>query len=441
MTMSRNSIFALATPFAKSGVAIVRVSGPQAKSALAQLTGDIGWAPNLARYATLRAPDGHIIDKCPALFFENPKSFTGEDVVEFHIHGSLSVIRELLDILAAMDGLRPAEPGEFTRRAFLNGKMDLLEAEGLADLIDAETPAQKTQAFSQMQGNMSRYYDDLRTHMVQCLALLEAYIDFPDEEIPDSVLTDLSIRIVELQKTIKNALADGKKGEKLREGVHIAIIGAPNVGKSTLLNLITRKNAAITSPKAGTTRDIIEVSVTISGFPVIFSDTAGLRETDDEIEKEGVRRALARAGEAEITLVVLDATKLDNTDNFIEKQATDKSIFVINKCDISSKPHHDNSAVLISAKTGQGVDDLLDILDKRISGIFSSSLPPVITRIRHRALLEDALHYLERFSPDKPIELACEELRSASLAVGRITGKIQVDDVLDVVFRQFCIGK
>jgi len=440
--MSKDTIFALATPFAKSGVAVIRLSGPRAKQTLAILTHHIDWTPNVARYSRFSKPGGEAIDSGLALFFQSPKSFTGEDVAELHLHGSIGVIKDMLEVLAAMDGLRHAEPGEFTRRAFLNGKMDLLEAEGLADLIEAETGAQKAQALAQMQGIASRYYEDIRGQMVRALALLEAYIDFPDEEIPESALTEANGTVAALKNTLRTTLADNRQGEMLREGIRVVILGAPNVGKSSLLNALARKDAAIVSPTPGTTRDVIDVYLNIGGFPVILTDTAGIRDTCDAIEKEGVRRAMKHAGEADITLVMLDATEPQNADENIMAQVTKKSIVIVNKCDlIDPSGKNQDGKLYVSARTGQGLADVIAAMENKISQLFTSHLTSVITRARHRELLEDSLDSLERFSTDKPLELACEELRQAAVSIGRITGKIAVDDVLDVVFRQFCIGK
>jgi tRNA modification GTPase len=447
-----DTVFALATPLAKSGVAVVRVSGTRAKQILAALTNKIDWTPNHAAYVTFQTPDNSIIDKGLALFFQAPRSFTGEDVVELHVHGSLGVIRELLEVLGRFPGLRPAEPGEFTRRAYSNGKMDLLGAEALADLIAAETPAQKIQALAQMQGDASRYYEQLRKQTVECLALLEAYIDFPDEDIPESVLSDVATRIHTLKITLKDTLADNHRGERLREGIRVVILGEPNVGKSSLLNALSRKEAAIVSHQAGTTRDAIEVHLNLGGFPVILVDTAGVRETKDEIEEEGVRRAITHAENADIVLVLLDAERANANTSGITRNITEKSIIVINKCDLfrhtggSRYPElypgfRQGDIIQISAKTGQGIDVLLKTLENRISNLFSSGLSNIITRNRHRRLLESALYNLEQFSLDKPLELACEMLRAAAQDIGRITGKIAVDDVLDVVFKSFCIGK
>ncbi len=439
--MTNRTIFALATAPAKSGVAIIRISGKGAAPALEKLTGAPCPAPNFAKYSVIRHPtSGTVIDHGLALYFKAPHSFTGEDVVELHLHGSLAVIRELLDVLSGLDGLTPAEPGEFTRRAFLNGKLDLTQAEGLADLIDAGTHAQKTQAMRQMAGAMSAFYNDIRDKTIKCLALLEAYIDFPDEEIPESVLAEWRQTIINLQKTIAAALADHRRGEALREGLSIVIIGAPNAGKSSLLNLMAKRDAAIVSHHAGTTRDVIEVQMDIAGYPVILMDTAGLRESDNEIEEEGIRRARARAGQADIKLALFDASKLPEMDAHTKELLDDNSIVIISKCD-TSKLQTPHSTLRLSTKTGEGVDTLLSLIEQKVTAFFAGEGATLVTRARHRALLSEAELLLSAALSDKPLELSCEELRRASLAIGKITGKIALDDVLDVIFRDFCIGK
>ncbi|MCE2927584.1 MAG: tRNA uridine-5-carboxymethylaminomethyl(34) synthesis GTPase MnmE [Rickettsiales bacterium] len=456
--MSTDTIFALATPHAKSGVAILRISGDKALSTLIQLTGKTNWQPNMAVYCHFSSPTPNPeslipIDTGLAIYFAAPRSFTGEDVVELHLHGSLAILREMLSVLSAMHGLRHAEAGEFTRRAFMNGKMDLLEAEGLADLIEAETLEQKRQSQAQMRGEMSRHYEALRTRMITLLANLEAYIDFPEEEIPESVVDSLKDNINQLVISISQALDDGKRGERLREGLTIAIIGAPNAGKSSLLNLLAGRDAAIVSPQAGTTRDVIEIHKEISGFPVTFLDTAGLRQTTDFIEEEGVRRARQRAEAADLKLIIFDATQ--PMDEESRGLIDDNSLIVMNKIDIShprdlssealakeeSRDPDRSRTILISCQTSEGIDDLLSSLTTRISQLYNPERLPLITRARHRQLLETAKGHLLRIQLKAPLELTCEELRRAALCLGKITGKISVDDVLDVVFSTFCIGK
>ncbi|MDX2113851.1 MAG: tRNA uridine-5-carboxymethylaminomethyl(34) synthesis GTPase MnmE [Alphaproteobacteria bacterium] len=461
MTLFSDTIFALATPLAKSGVAIIRISGKLALPTLIQLTGKTSWQPNLATYCTFFSPMPNAqspiqIDTGLALYFAAPKSFTGEDVVELHLHGSLAVIREMQTVLSEIPGLRHAEAGEFTRRAFMNGKMDLLEAEGLADLIEAETLQQKRQSQAQMQGEMSRYYESLRTQMVRALAHLEAYIDFPEEEIPESVIISLKDDIHQMVNNITAALDDGRRGERLREGLTIAIIGAPNAGKSSILNRLAGRDAAIVSPLAGTTRDVIEIHKEIAGFPVTFLDTAGLRDAADSIEEEGVRRARQRAAGADLKLIVFDAGQPMDSES--RGQIDANSLIILNKIDChpgkfcSSKIYPGSSkaksqetfgveTINISALTGEGMDVLMASITMFIQQKYHTSESILITRARHRELLETAKAHLLRIQLDAPLELTCEELRRGAVCLGKITGKISVDDVLDVVFSTFCIGK
>jgi tRNA modification GTPase len=440
---STDTIFALATPPGKSGVAIVRLSGRQSLSVLQFLTRLVDVTPRMAHYAAFYVPStDDVIDRGIAMYFQAPNSFTGEDVAEFHLHGSVAVIKQCLETLGAIHGVRLAEPGEFSRRAFINGKMDLLEAEGLADLINAETPAQKNQAIRQMQGDLSDYFDDLRKRIIYCLAQLEAYLDFPDEDIPESVLEKTADEITALQNTIKQALDDQHRGERVRDGIHIVILGAPNVGKSSLLNALAKREAAIVSARAGTTRDVIEIHMDMAGYPVVIADTAGLRETEDDIEKEGVRRALKRAGEADIRLVLFDGAAWPKIDKAGEGVSSHNTLKIINKIDLCrDKDGLPDDMLAISTKTGQGIDLLIEKLETRIVTFFTSQAAPFITRQRHRNLLKKCAESLEKSLNPGPLELRCEELRQAAVAIGKITGKIEVDDVLDVIFREFCIGK
>lgn len=435
---SNDTIFALATPPGKSGVAIIRISGQGALSTLQQLSGKQEWLPNQLTFTVIRHASS-VIDRAMAVYFQAPKSFTGEDVAELHVHGGLSIIRELLAVLHSFSGLRMAEPGEFTKRAFLNGKMDLLEAEGLGDLIEAETPAQRSQALRQMGGSLSILYEQLRKQIVEALAHLEAYIDFPDEEIPEAVLQGLANEVRGVMATIEAALADHSRGERLREGINIIILGAPNAGKSSLINHLSGRDVAIVSATAGTTRDMIEVHLNIAGYSAILVDTAGIRDTCDEIEGEGVKRALARAENADIKLVLLDGGAGDADS---EKLIDDNTIVIATKSDLSSSPtsHHQKS-ISISTHTGQGIPELLAAIETKVISFFMSNESVMITRPRHRMALTKAHSHLNASLTPLPLELQCEELRLAAGAIGQITGKIAVDDVLDVVFSQFCIGK
>ncbi|MGE3714722.1 MAG: tRNA uridine-5-carboxymethylaminomethyl(34) synthesis GTPase MnmE [Alphaproteobacteria bacterium] len=437
-----DTIFALSTPLARSAVAVIRVSGPSSLATLQTLTGKKEFSHGMASYCAF-SDDAHIIDRGLALFFAGPKSFTGEDCAELHLHGSLASIRHMIDVLSRMDGLRLAEPGEFTRRAYLNGKMDLLEAEGLADLIDADSSEQKRQAMEQMAGSGSKYYHELRDRIIRVLAHLEAYIDFPDEDIPESVLDGLGGQICEISALITQTLADSHRGERLREGFNVVILGAPNAGKSSLLNRLSGKDAAIVSHTAGTTRDVIEVSLDLNGFPVNLIDTAGLRESIDEIEEEGIRRARERASHADLKLILFDGT-LSKMDISLLGMAQEHDIIVMTKADQGMSQLPDisikNHILSVSSITGQGTDGLLAAITKTISKTVGAGQPAIITRARHRQMLEQARGHLNAWNTRLPLELACEELRQAAVAIGKITGKIQVDELLDVIFKQFCIG-
>ena len=441
---STDTILALATAPIKSGVAVLRISGPRAHESLA-LLGVTTPTPRVATLATLRHPaTGEPIDSALVLTFTAPHSFTGEHVVELHTHGSRAVIATLLAVLSAADGFRLAEPGEFSRRAFLNNRMDLTQAEGLADLIDAETATQARQATRQMQGETGKIYDGLRGRILRTLALLEAYIDFPDEEIPESVMDEVNQGIHALTQQIADLLEDGRRGERLREGIEIVIIGPPNAGKSTFLNTIAKRDIAIVSPEAGTTRDMLELHLDLGGYPVTLIDTAGLHEgkggTLGEVEAEGIRRARARASNAELVLRLFDInTNPEQHPDILAIQAKD-SITLFTKSDTAHAPRKPN-ILAVSAHTGEGVDAVLDRITTHIRSRYEGAGNALITRQRHRAALESCLAHLRRFTPDAPLELNGEELRLAARALATITGTITIDDVLDIVFSSFCIGK
>lgn len=432
-----HTIYALATPPGKSGVAILRVSGPAALACVRDLGIAQPLEPRIATMLTLKDADT-VLDHALGLYFKAPHSFTGEDVVELHVHGSRAVVNAVLHALSKNTMLRVAEAGEFSKRAFLNGKLDLAQAEGLADLIDAETTAQHAQAMRQFTGSNSKLFEELRSRMLQPLALLEAYIDFPDEEIPESVLADVNARISALKDNLAQLLDDGHIGEKIRDGIEIVILGAPNAGKSSLLNALARRDVAIVSDIAGTTRDMIEVHLDINGYPVTLVDTAGLRETEDAIEKEGVSRARKRAENAALKLLLVDSVTNTESDNKKWIDDSKNTLIIHTKNDLQKAPA---GTLSISTETGDGIEQLIATLREKILNEIGEAPSPLITRARHRESLERALLALTRFSTDTPLELQCEELRIASHAVGKITGKIDVEDVLDVVFSTFCIGK
>lgn len=437
-----HTIFALASAPGRAGIAVFRVSGPHARDVFAMLCRCDVPQPRYATRVEVREPGNDAaIDDGIALWFPAPRSFTGEDVVELQLHGGRASVVATLDLLARLPESRLAEPGEFTKRAFEHGKLDLTAAEGLADLVDAETEAQRRQARRQLQGELGRLYEDWRARLLRNLAHLEAEIDFVEEDLPDDATAGLRAEISRLIKEIDAHLADRRRGERLRDGVSIAILGAPNVGKSSILNALAKREAAIVAARAGTTRDVIEVHLDLGGYPVILADTAGLRESPDEIEAEGIRRARARAAEADLKLVVFDTSQIS-----IDRQTTDlideDTIVVANKADLGPAPVLAGVQPLpVSAKTGDGLTALMARLEAEVSRRFDTLGAPVITRSRHRAALVDCRESLTRALAASEAELLAEDLRLAARALGRITGRVGVEDVLDVIFRDFCIGK
>ena len=441
MLNDKKTIFALATPPGKSGVAIIRVSGPDAFSCLNSLTNASSIKPRNAVLRDLINPTtNQLIDKAVILTFPGPNSFTGEDVLELHIHGSRAVINLLIKILADFTNFRLANPGEFSKRAFLNGKMDLTAAEGLADLIEAETLVQQQQAMRQMQGGLANLYDDWKHRLIHILALIEAYLDFPEDDIPEYVIEEVNNEVALLSKNITTHLNDNHRGEILRRGIYVAILGAPNVGKSSLLNYLAKRDVAIVSSIAGTTRDVIEVNLDLGGYPVTIADTAGIRESQDLIEKEGINRALRRAEDADIKIVIIAEGDQSSFSPEILSLIDGDSIVLINKIDKGSNIKMPN-AIEISVKQNIGLDLMLEKLSAIIAEKFSPSSDPLITRERHRHYLNNCLESLNCFSLDNPLELACEDLRLAARALGQIVGVIDVEMILDEIFIKFCIGK
>lgn len=437
-----STIYALASAPGRAGVAVFRLSGPAALQALVFLGVGKPLEPRKATLVKLITPGAFtLIDTALALYFPAPHSFTGEEVVELHTHGSRAVIRLLLEALAACPGLRMAEAGEFARRAFRNGKLDLAQAEGLADLIEAETASQHAQAMRQLGGTLSARVEGLRQAILEPLALMEAYIDFPEEEIPDAVLREATQRVEALRREVAALLDDGGVGEKIREGLEIVILGPPNAGKSSLLNALAKREAAIVSAEAGTTRDLIEVPMEIAGYAVTLVDTAGLRAHAPQIEAEGMRRALARAEHAEITLRLCDVTTIAESCSELKAQMDNNTLVLATKSDLAPLPVLPFSALPVSTRTGAGMEAFLAALRAMIEQRMDKVASPLITRARHRAALQEALQGLARFRAGGALELACEDLRAAAVAIGKMTGKIQVDDVLDLVFSRFCIGK
>jgi tRNA modification GTPase len=436
-----DTIYALASGQGRAGIAVVRVSGPQAFESLSLLT-DQKFQTRMATLSKLINPnDQSVIDEAVIITYENPNSYTGEDTVEYNIHGGVAVRESLFSVLSKMNGHRMAEPGEFTRRAFENGRMDLTQAEAVADLIHAETESQKQLALNQMGGALFNLYQSWATDLVRALAYAEAQIDFADEDLPDDEVKAHVIPVLQnVSCEILAHLNDGNKGEILREGLKIAIIGAPNAGKSSLINALAKRDVAIVSDTAGTTRDVLEVHLNINGVPVIFYDTAGLREeTQDNIEQIGINRAKEKASQADFKILLFDATKEMDKETLSFKD--DKSVIVMNKIDLH-KIDFEQDALSISAKTGEGLNNLIAYVSRETEALMDDiGSSPILTRSRHREALEDAVSHITRAEKGFSHDMIAEDIRLAVRAIGRITGKTDVEDLLDIIFRDFCIGK
>lgn len=440
-----DTIYALATAPGRAGIAVIRVSGPAARQSLAALTRKPLPAPRKAALYTLTDPQGgRPLDHALVLSFAAPASFTGEDVVEYHLHGSPAVVRMLLAALAAQPGHRMAQPGEFTRRGFENGKMDLTAAEAIADLINAETEAQQMQALAQLEGSLATLYEGWGRDLARALAHLEADIDFPDEDLPEGVGAAVMPVLKDLSAAIAAHLDDNRRGEILRDGVQVAVIGAPNAGKSSLVNALAQRDVAIVSEHAGTTRDVIEVHLNLGGYPVVLADTAGLRpdqlsnDAHGAIEGEGIRRALERARRADIKILLFDAT-LPQMDSATLALKDEQSLIVLNKADRlkTATPGY----IAISAQDGTGLTLLTGALLQKIETLIGTRAAPSLTRQRHRDALCECLQSLQRAMTAPAPELMAEDVRLALRALGRITGRVDVEDLLDIIFRDFCIGK
>lgn len=443
-----STIYALSSAPGRAGVAVVRVSGPAAAQVLA-LVARPRPKPRIASARTFIHPiDSRPLDRGLVLWFPAPRSFTGEDAVELMLHGGRAVVNAMLEALGQIRGFRLAEPGEFARRAFHNGKIDLAEAEGLADLIDAETEVQRSQALRQATGGLSALVEGWRATLIDALALVEAAIDFSDEaDVGDRSFAAASAMVEGLETALRNELDNANRGEILRDGFRVVLAGPPNVGKSSLLNALARRPAAIVSDEAGTTRDVIEVRLDLKGYPVILSDTAGIRQTSLRVEQEGIRRTFETAREADLILWLVDPTSPDVHLPADLLALSDRVLIVRNKSDLirtGAPPVLPDDSVLVSAVTGQGLDDLT----ARVAAIAEDRLadrghPAALTNARHRAHCSQAHHHLRLFLDGNPheTELRAEDLRCAAHALGRLTGRIDVEEVLDQIFSRFCIGK
>ncbi len=447
-----DTIYALSSGAGRAGVAVVRISGGKAGHLLQQLCGH-SLEPRRACLRTLVHPvSGEVLDQALVLWFPTPNSFTGEDVVELHIHGGSAVIAAVMNAISVCDNMRMAEAGEFTRRAFYNGKLDLTGIEALSDLVEAETQAQRKQALRQMQGGLSDLLNDWRDRIIHILAYVEAGIDFSDEEdVSDDVNQHMLKNILELKKDITKHLDDGKSGERLRNGLRVVIAGPPNAGKSSLMNALAKRDVVIVSEHAGTTRDAVDVHLDLKGVPVTVTDTAGLREIDDVVEEEGVRRARDKIVDADVILWTTDGTEPE--DEFDFKIDSDQCLIRLrNKSDIDSFQHEHQKTTLtdaghtmlsVSAKTGVGIEQLLKVIEDIASDLTVSGEHAIITRARHREALIQVVQGLTKIleAPEEADELIAENLRICARELGRVTGRVDVEDLLDVIFNDFCVGK
>jgi tRNA modification GTPase len=426
---SADTVFALASGAGRAAIAVLRISGPDSAAVLTALCGSLP-LPRRAVVRALRDSTDNLLDRSMILWLPGPGTYTGEDSAELHLHAGRAVIDAVANTLASY-GLRPAEPGEFTRRAFLNGKMDLVSAEAVHDLVAAETDAQRRQALRQLEGELGDLYHDWSNRLRIALARQEALIDFPEDDLPPEIEADLLASVRSLRTEIGTHLNDGHRGEKLREGLFFAITGTPNVGKSSLINALAERDVAIVSATPGTTRDTIETRVVLGGVPVTLVDTAGLRDTADPIEAEGVRRARARAASADLVITVIEAGALFDT--------TTETLIVANKSDLHTEQRPD--ILSVSALTGAGLPEFRARLAAEATALTQSGGPPPLTRARHRTALHTASRWLTDAEDAVEPELRGESMRLALRALGTITGQFGVEDILDSIFRQFCIGK
>ena len=440
------NIYALSSGRGPSGIAIIRLSGKDTLKICQIITKEKNIKSREVNLLKFYDPStNNLIDEGLLLFFQSPNSYTGDDLAEFHIHGSNAVITLFLDVLSKQANCRMAEPGEFTKIAFQNNKIDLLEAESIGDLIHSETELQRQQALRFIQGNASNYYNSLRDKLIKSLAYIEAKIDFAEDDIPDTVLKDVHTAIEEIYIEIKKTLEDQRVGEKIREGFKVSIIGEVNAGKSSLLNLLSKRNAAIVSEEKGTTRDIIEVYLNLDGYPVILADTAGIRESENNIEKKGIELAINRSKESDLNLIIIDNSSMQ-VDKKILDLINQDSIVVLNKSDLSSdnSGEYKNNGILISVKNNKNIDKLIDLIKDKLSKKIIDTKNILVSRERHRNKLNLCLLELEKFlekKQSKEIELAAEDLRMATRHLGAIIGKVDVEEILGSIFKDFCIGK
>ncbi len=441
------NIYALSSGRGPSGIAVVRISGSETLKICKNLTKSEDIKSNEVNFCKFYDPkNDNVIDpEALLLWFPGPNSYTGEDLAELQIHGGNSVINALLKVLSEQKNCRLAEPGEFTKIAFQNDKIDLLKAESIGDLIHSETELQRQQAIKLVQGNASNYYNNLREKIIKSLAFIEAKIDFAEEDLPEKVLKDAHKSIKEIHSEITKIIEDNKVGEKIRDGFRVSITGEVNAGKSSLLNLLSKREVAIVSDKAGTTRDVIETYLNLDGYPVLLADTAGIRDTKNEVEKKGISLALGKSKEADLNIIVIDnSSKKINSE--VQNMINKDTIIFLNKSDVSDKQNHkfNVDTVLASVKNNKNIDKLIDLIKVKLSKKFTSNNSILITRERHRVKLNDCLNEIDKFlkkDQNKDLELAAEDLRMATRHLGSIVGKVDVEEILGSIFKDFCIGK
>ncbi len=442
------TIYALSSGAGVSGVAVIRISGIGTKEIVQSLIKDVLPPPRLATLKKInKISTSELIDEGLLLWFPGPESYTGEDMAELHVHGSIAVIRSILDQLSNLENCRLAEPGEFTKIAFQNGKINLLKAESISDLISAETEIQRQQAIKIMSGRSSDKFNSLREMLLKILSNVEAKIDFPEENLPEDIIKNIKNDSEKIRKEIEKILDDQKVGERIREGFKIAIIGPTNAGKSSLLNYLSKRDVAIVSEIAGTTRDVIEAHLNLDGYPVVISDTAGIRESKDEIEKKGIKLALKRAEDADLNIIVIEPKSIDFT-GFLNDLVSEKSIIVINKIDLGYKNINHQiekfNPIFLSIKNETNVAELINRIKDNLKNKFVSSNETLITRERHRQSLEACVHNLKNFGEKnfkEDFDKAAEDLRLATRHLGMIVGKVDVEEILGSIFSDFCIGK
>ena len=441
------NIYALSTGRGPSGIAIVRISGKETLKICQNLTKLKNIKSNEVNFCKFYDPkNDNVIDpEGLLLWFPGPNSYTGDDLAEFQVHGSNAVINGLLKALSKQDNCRLAEPGEFTKIAFQNDKIDLLKAESIGDLIHAETELQRDQAVKLVQGNASNHYNDLREKLIKSLSYIEAKIYFAEDDLPEKVLKEVQSSIKEIHRDIHKIIEDDKIGEKIRDGFRVSITGEVNAGKSSLLNLIAKRDVAIVSDEAGTTRDVIEIYLNLDGYPVILADTAGIRDAKNEVEKKGISLALGKSKEADLNIVVIDNSS-KSINNEIKKMINKDTIVFLNKSDVQNKQNHkfNVDTVLASVKDNKNIDSLIKKLKEKLSKKFTSNNTVLITRERHRVKLNECLKEINNFlkkDQNKDLELAAEDLRMATRHLGSIVGKVDVEEILGSIFKDFCIGK